>query len=223
MELIARTWNLSPRQIQYGGMKDKHAVTKQTLTIRGGPKEDLKRATVDLTYVGSAARPFGPAHILGNRFTAVLRRIEGSAEPAIRAALAEVARDHVPNYFDDQRFRSLGPSGSSWRAPGAMPTMSGRSGSRSPRRTPRTRPTTRSRSGRSAMVGEVGRREGALTRSHRRSIVTYLADHPQDFRGAFERVRVELRRIYLAAFQSYLWNRVLAEIVIEATPPLTSS
>jgi tRNA pseudouridine13 synthase len=49
-----------------------------------------------------------------------------------------------------------------------------------------------------------------LERSHRRSVVTYLVDHPQDFRGAFSRLRVDLRRLYLSAFQSYLWNRVLA-------------
>jgi tRNA pseudouridine13 synthase len=46
-----------------------------------------------------------------------------------------------------------------------------------------------------------------------------LTDHPADFRGAFERVRVELRRIYLVAFQSHVWNRVLAEIVGETAPP----
>src|SRR5690606_37801741 len=43
-----------------------------------------------------------------------------------------------------------------------------------------------------------------LSRSHRRSIVTYLCDHPTNFRGAIARIRVDLRSIYVAAFQSAL-------------------
>src|SRR2546425_8917597 len=34
--------------------------------------------------------------------------------------------------------------------------------------------------------------------------------HPTDFKGALERLRPELRGLYLSAYQSYLWNRMLA-------------
>jgi tRNA pseudouridine13 synthase len=40
--------------------------------------------------------------------------------------------------------------------------------------------------------------------------VTYLVDHPTDFRGAFARLRRELRTLYFSAFQSHLWNLILA-------------
>src|SRR5262249_43810709 len=43
-----------------------------------------------------------------------------------------------------------------------------------------------------------------------RSIVTYLVDHPTDFRGAFARLRRDLRMLYFSAFQSHLWNLLLA-------------
>ena len=49
-----------------------------------------------------------------------------------------------------------------------------------------------------------------LPRSSARSIVTYLVDHPTDFRGAFARMRRELRTLYFSAFQSHLWNLMLA-------------
>ncbi len=49
-----------------------------------------------------------------------------------------------------------------------------------------------------------------LPRSSARSIVTYLVDHPADFRGAFARLRRELRMLYFSAFQSHLWNLLLA-------------
>ncbi len=58
-----------------------------------------------------------------------------------------------------------------------------------------------------------------LDRSHARSLVTYLADHPTDFRGAFARIRRELRSLYFSAFQSHLWNLMLARWIERATRP----
>ena len=42
-----------------------------------------------------------------------------------------------------------------------------------------------------------------LDRSSARSIVTYLVDHPTDYRGAFARLGRELRTLYFSAFQSH--------------------
>jgi tRNA pseudouridine13 synthase len=48
--------------------------------------------------------------------------------------------------------------------------------------------------------------------------VDYLVSHPQDFRGAIERLRPELRGLYLSAYQSHLWNRLLAYWIQEHLP-----
>ena len=52
-----------------------------------------------------------------------------------------------------------------------------------------------------------------LDRSSTRSIVTYLVDHPTDYRGAFARMKRELRSLYFSAFQSYLWNLMLSHLI----------
>jgi tRNA pseudouridine13 synthase len=49
-----------------------------------------------------------------------------------------------------------------------------------------------------------------LPRGHARSLVDYLVHHPDDFRGALARLRPDLRGLYLSAYQSHLWNRMLA-------------
>jgi tRNA pseudouridine13 synthase len=49
--------------------------------------------------------------------------------------------------------------------------------------------------------------------------VTYLCDRPHDFRGAWARVNVDLRRLYLSAFQSELWNRILAACLRQTCRP----
>ena len=58
-----------------------------------------------------------------------------------------------------------------------------------------------------------------LERSSTRSIVTYLVDHPTDFRGAFARLRREFRTLYFSAFQSHLWNLILARWIEHSTEP----
>lgn len=219
MDLIARTWGLPRPSLSHAGMKDRHAITNQFITIRGGPKDNLKIASIDLQYLGQAQRPIGPSDIRANRFAIVLRNFSEDVVNPITRAVEEIRKYHIPNYFDDQRFRSVGPSGdfigrawcetnyerALWLAL-AEENDSDRSDEKLQKRALRDG------------WGDWANVKLKLEKSHRRSIITYLADHPVDFRGAFERVRVELRRIYLSAFQSYLWNRFLQSYISEAVP-----
>src|SRR5262249_25366242 len=52
--------------------------------------------------------------------------------------------------------------------------------------------------------------KAALPRGHARSLVDYLVHHPAEFKGAVARLRPELQGLYLSAYQSDLWNRMLA-------------
>src|SRR5271165_6796348 len=73
IEAISRRWNLAGRRISYGGLKDRHAVTVQYLTIFDGPARALHESSFDLQPQGRLAHPYGPAHFRGNRFAVVLR------------------------------------------------------------------------------------------------------------------------------------------------------
>jgi len=52
----------------------------------------------------------------------------------------------------------------------------------------------------------------------RKPVVGYLRSHPTDYRRALTLFPQELRSLWLAAFQSHLWNQVLAEVIRQ---PLT--
>ena len=52
--------------------------------------------------------------------------------------------------------------------------------------------------------------KAALPKSSRRSIITYLCDHPTRFREALALMRQDMRSLWLAAFQSDLWNLILS-------------
>jgi tRNA pseudouridine13 synthase len=220
VEAIRRRWNLSASQIAYGGLKDRHALTVQYLTILEGPLQALEEPNLRLEPLGRVAQPYGPRGFRGNRFALVLRDL--SKEAARKAAVAadEIARDGLPNYFDDQRFGSVGFEGGfigeAWlrgdheralRLALAEPTASDR---------PETR---REKAILREHWGDWPAAKARLERSHARSIVTYLADHPVDFRGAFARLRRDLRSLYFSAYQSHLWNRMLARRIERVTRP----
>jgi len=211
IEAISRRWKLDRRQISFGGLKDRHAVAQQFLTIRRGPHRDLRQTNFDLEYLGQIDRPFGSSDSVGNHFQIVLRSLEGDALDRIADTLAGVCRDGLPNYFDDQRFGSLGSSGEfvarPWIAGDYEKALWLALADANPLDRPRDR---EEKSFLRANWGDWPACKEQLHGSVRSRIVNLLCDRPEDFRGALTYIRPEIRSLYLAAFQSYLWNRLLA-------------
>jgi len=213
IDALARRWKLDRQKISYGGLKDRHALTSQFLTVFRGPRRELMQTNMSLKYLGQAIRPYKPTDIAGNAFSLVMRDMT-EAETARATRAAEHARaDGVPNYFDDQRFGSVSAGGEFigrawieenyerclWLAL-AEPHAADRSGEKKEKQILRD------------LWGNWPECKAKLGRSHRRSIITFLADRPGDFRGAWGCVRADLRSLYLSAFQSDLWNRIVTNI-----------
>jgi tRNA pseudouridine13 synthase len=213
VEEIVRRWKIPRHRISYGGLKDKHAVAIQFVTVQNGPRRSLTQSNFELSYISQAATPFTPQDISGNRFAIVLRDLSESALAHALAALPEVQAAGVPNYFDDQRFGSVGVSGEFIARPWCAGDYERALWLALADPHPDDRPDERRQ--KEIMREQWGKWpacKAALDRSHRRSVVTYLADKPPDrpdYRGAFARIKIDLRGLYLAAFQSCLWNRML--------------
>jgi tRNA pseudouridine13 synthase len=220
VETIRRRWNLGVRSVSYGGLKDRHAVTIQYLTIAGGPPRSIKDANFELEPLGRLSAPYGPRHFHGNRFNLVLRDLPEDELRSAREEIVVVAREGLPNYFDDQRFGSVGDSGQfiahAWLAGDheralrlalAEPNPFDRSATKAEKAVLR------------ACWGRWPEAKAQLDRSSARSIVTYLVDHPTDYRGAFARLARPLRTLYFSAFQSHLWNLFLAGWIERLTRP----
>jgi len=130
-----------------------------------------------------------------------------------------VAACGVPNYFDDQRFGSFRPGepfiaraliAGDFEGALKLALAAPYDFDRSPQKKEK------------AMLrqhwGQWQELMGLLPRGHARSLVSYLVHHPADFRGAIVRLRPELRGLYLSAYQSHLWNRILARWLHGAVP-----
>jgi tRNA pseudouridine13 synthase len=108
---IARALGADPRDAGHAGMKDRHAITTQTISIQAPIALDAARllaaASIDGVEVLSVARhgnKLKPGHLDGNRFRIVLRDVDPAAISAMIAGLEVVARAGVPNAFGPQRF-----------------------------------------------------------------------------------------------------------------------
>jgi tRNA pseudouridine13 synthase len=217
---VRRRWQIEPRRLAYGGLKDRHAVTVQYLTISHGPRRNLRHEGVTVEYLGQLPRPYDSADIRANRFRVTVRSLgAGQVETALQT-LDEVRADGVPNYFDDQRFGSVNPGGEfvarllvrgqleeALRLALAAPYEHDRAPQKAEKALLR------------AHWGDWAALKEKLPRGHARSLVDYLLHHPGDFRGAVARLRPELRGLYLSAYQSHLWNHMLARRVMERCRP----
>lgn len=217
---IRRRWQLDWRRVSYGGLKDRHAVTSQFLTVYRGPQRNLSHERITVTYLGQRREPFTSADIRANRFAITLRSLSAQDVDRIVEAVDEVIRAGLPNYFDDQRFGSVGEKRefvaremvfgrferALWLAL-AAPYEFDRADAR------REKELLRSR------WGDWPGLKALLPRGHARSLVDYLVSHPTDFKGAVARLRPELQGLYLSAYQSYLWNRMLAEWLVRTFTP----
>ncbi len=216
IQAILKRWRLSGRQVSYGGLKDRHAVTSQWLTIHRGPHRNLKQTNLELAYQGQAGRPFESHDVAGNRFQLVLRGLSDEEAARARRSLPEIEQFGVPNYFDQQRFGSVGQSGDfiarAWCAEDyeraiwlllADPN-------------PHDRPEQKAE--RQRVRQHWGNWERCAAQVHHspwREVVAYLAAHPGNYGAAAEQIRPDLRSLYAAAFQSFLWNRALAALLRE--------
>jgi tRNA pseudouridine13 synthase len=209
--VVCRRWHLDRRRISFGGLKDRHAVTVQHLSIFRGPERNLTHQRLKLTYLGKMGEPFTSACIRANRFRVTVRALTPSQVSNAVQALQEVQVDGIPNYFDDQRFGSVGPKGEfmarfllvgqyeeALRKVLLSPYEFDRAGQRKDKVILRRH------------WGDWARCRQQDPRSPARGPVDYLVRHPGDFQGALVCLPADLRGLHLSAYQSHLWNRMLA-------------
>jgi len=109
---VAMALGVSARDVGYAGMKDRHATTRQWLSV---PKADPEAAQAirlpELSVLAAARHPhkLRLGHLRANRFEVVLTGAATDDEmQTLRARFAELAARGVPNRFGDQRFGGAG-------------------------------------------------------------------------------------------------------------------
>ena len=105
---IAAWAGVAESAIGHAGLKDRHAVTRQRLSVwlpkKIAPDIDaLQSDDLQVTEHAWHARKLPPGALAGNRFVLVLRDVAGERAD-IDMRLQAIAARGVPNYFGEQRF-----------------------------------------------------------------------------------------------------------------------
>ena len=210
---LARALQVPEREIGYAGMKDSRGVTRQTVSIPRVTPAAAQGLALPGIKVLSAVRHRNKlrlGHLAGNRFRIRVRGVGDDALSLAEAALAIMSRRGVPNFFGSQRYGGQGNSHligmamlrRDWR--GAVEALIG--------------DPAAVRDERWSGAIEAFRRGGLeesiqLFPGHcrtEREVLQRLARQPDGWDKAFQAVHPRLKKLYLSAVQSWLFDAVVA-------------
>lgn len=210
---LARELGVAPRDIGYAGLKDARAVTRQRMSIEHVEPAALERLSIPRIRVFDLKRHGNKlklGHLAGNRFTIRVRRVEAQHAAGLQAAWSELCRRGVPNAFGPQRFGSRGDGWQVGRAivrnqpEEAIDWMLGRPSEQDAGEILRAR--------RLYEEGRFADAAAAWPRMFRneKAALWALAKTRGDRRRGFLAVDRSIRHFYVSAYQSYMFNRLLA-------------
>ena len=219
---IARSLGIDQARVQFAGIKDARAVTAQHITIENVSIEDAANVDVkeiEVHPVGYVREMLSLFYLLGNNFTITIKSITGSEETVkqnISQTMQELdAIGGIPNFFGHQRFGTTRPithlvgkalvRGDFEEAAMlflAKPSVHEHPASRQARQDLQS-------TGNFKQAKEIFPKQLRFERM----MLNHLADNPDDFIGAFQKLPLKLQALFVQAHQSYLFNRFLSERV----------
>ncbi len=211
---LARTLNIKERDIGYAGLKDSLAVTRQVMSIEHIDQDKIRNLDIPNTkilWVNKHKNKLKLGHLAGNKFQIKLRELSEDAEQITERVFNVLNERGVPNYFGSQRF---GARGDSWILGRAiihcdykefLDQFLGR-------------PTDvdRDQVKKARQLYDEGQYELA---SHiwpgyfrdAKKACRILASRPDAYKKAFDAVDNKLKKLFISAYQSYLFNQALKE------------
>jgi len=224
---IADQIGVSPGRISIAGMKDTRALTAQHISIGGIPpdkvlKVDLEDVTVAPTHFSSER--ISPKTLFGNQFNITVESIKLSSR-TVRKRI-EKAREEltdlggIPNFFGHQRFGTVRPI--THRVGRCLVKEDFEEAALIFLSEPSPYEYPRARRARRRLKETQDYRSGLKIFPRRftyeRLMLRLLSKNPKDFAGAFRRLPTKLRRLFVQAYQSYLFNRFLSERMKRGIP-----
>lgn len=209
---LCRALGVAERDAGYAGLKDARGITRQTVSLPRVAPEAVRAIELPGLRVLAAEQhrnKLKPGHLAGNRFRIRVREVGAGALSRAEAIVAVLARRGVPNRFGEQRYGVQGTThligralvAGDWRQ--AVELVIGD-------------PALVEGDGWRAAIEAY--RRGDLTESLRlfpghcraeREILQRLTKRPDAYEAAFNAVHPRLKKLYLSACQSYLFDRVL--------------
>jgi len=213
---IAKKLHASDAKFCIAGTKDKRAVTRQRVSVRGISEEQLKNVKIrDIRLYGfSKGERVNLGDMRGNRFTITIRDI-GLTDEELRVRLEKIGEElkaGIPNVFGPQRFGEVRPVTHLVGKEMALGNFE-EAVKIYLCKVFKEEPDD-SKEARTFLSKNWGIKERyieALDRypmrlKYERGMIDYLYKHPNDYAGVLRRLPAKLRKMFLNALQSWIWN-----------------
>jgi|Deesub1362A_J573_1020465.scaffolds.fasta_scaffold00272_12 tRNA pseudouridine13 synthase len=228
---LARRLRVSQRRFGVAGIKDKKAKTIQKISIRGVEWKEIEKINlkgVNIRYVGKSNRRIGIGDLKGNKFLIRIRDIViGQKECEERILRIKNELDDfggAPNFYGFQRFGSVRPI--THRVGKALLKGDVEDAVMSyiamPFEGERVKNERRElwerylRGEHESGLGEILKRFPRHLRYERTMLSVIVSEG--SYTKAFRALPINLQKLFIHGYQSYLFNRILSERILEGIP-----
>ncbi len=211
---ISRALNLQERDIGYAGQKDSKGITRQTVSLPRVRPEQVMSLDIPGIRILSAIphrNKLKLGHLAGNRFALAVRGVPSDAAARTEAVFEVLAHRGLPNFFGPQRY---GIQGNSHLIGRALLAGNHKAACDAIIGDPAAVSDDRWQSAIAAyLAGELAESLRLFPHSCRteRELLQRLAARPDAYEKALHALNPRLRSLYLSAWQSALFDLVLAE------------
>ncbi|MDD1745606.1 MAG: tRNA pseudouridine(13) synthase TruD, partial [Candidatus Methanoperedens sp.] len=214
---LSRILRVSQDRFGWAGTKDRRAFTKQKISIWDMSEEELSRVRlkdVELTPLGCSNKKISLGDLWGNRFKITIRDIALSKDEALGRvkAITEELENGAPDFFGVQRFGENRP------ITHIVGEAIVRGDLKDAALTYIARPfpdeTEEIQKARKYVQDtgdfKAGLKMYPLRIQFERAMMNHLIAHPDDHAGAFRALSPNLKKMFLHAYQSYIFNIILS-------------
>jgi tRNA pseudouridine13 synthase len=222
---MARKLRISQKRFGWAGTKDKKAVTTQRISIMNLDESALSRINLPdlkIRVLGKTNRAVGLGGLLGNRFRITIRDLSCPDPVASLAAITSEMEEYggVPNYFGIQRFGDQRPvthkvgealaRGNTKEAAFIFLALA----------FPGELESTRAARERLWETRDIpaALKEFPDYLYYELAMLNYLVEHPGDYAHSFDVLSVNLKRLFVHAYQSYIFNKILSRRMAAGMP-----
>ena len=224
---MSRHLRVSSSRIGWAGTKDKRAVTTQLMSLWDTSESDLEKINlrgIEMSVVGRSNSKIALGDLVGNRFTIIIRDIALSLDE-VEKRLADITGQTEKiggfvNFFGIQRFGSRRPvthevgklllEGDFKEAAYTYIAKAYKDEKEEAR-------VVRTAIWESRDVAQ-GIETYPFNLRFERAMLHHLGKCPDDYVGAFKALSPNLQKMFIHAFQSYMFNRILSARIMEGIP-----
>jgi len=214
---LSRILRVSQDRFGWAGTKDRRAFTKQKISIWDMSEEELARVRlkdVELTPIGRSNKKISLGDLWGNRFKITIRDIALSKDEALGRvkAITEELENGVPDFFGVQRFGENRPV--THIVGEAIVRGDLKDAALTYIAKPFPDETEEIQKARKYVRDTGDFKEGLkiypLRLQFERAMMNHLIAHPDDYAGSFRVLSPNLQKMFLHAYQSYIFNIILS-------------